>query len=478
MATTQKWEASRVFSLLIDGKLQLSKSEFAIINPASGAIFAHAPDASRDHLDSAVAAARRAQPAWAALTDEERRAHLAAFANGIRQRATEIANVFTREQGRPLAQATKEIMGAAHLIEAVSQIEVKPELIFEGGGLRRELHYRPLGVVGAITPWNVPVMMAAGKISEGLQAGNAMVLKPSPYTPLATLLLGEVAATTLPSGVLNILSGGNDLGAWIVEHPGIDMITFTGSTKTGKQIGASASLNGLKRVVLELGGNDVAIVLEDVDVAAVAPRIFQAAFGNSGQICMAIKRLYVHESKFDALLEALVDLARQVRVGDGLEAGVTMGPLQNRMQYERVLELIEDTRAKGAVFAAGGAPLERAGYFIPPTIVTGVSEGFRIVDEEQFGPVLPVMPYADIDDALARANGTRYGLGGSIWTSDAERGYALARRLEVGTAWVNTHHELNLDSPFGGAKESGIGRAMSVLGAKSYMEAQVVDVRP
>lgn len=478
MATPYNREADRAFSLLIDGKLEAGETEFTVTSPGTGTVFARAPDASRAQLDKAVAAARRAQPAWAALSDEERRAYLVAFAQGVRERASEIAEIFTREQGRPYAYAKKEIIGSTHLIEAVSRIEVNPEVIFEADGLRRELHYRPLGVVAAITPWNVPVMMAAGKIVEGLQSGNTMLLKPSPYTPLATLMLGEVAAMTLPAGALNILSGGNDLGAWMVEHPDVDMITFTGSTATGKKIGASASLHGLKRVVLELGGNDAAIVLDDVDVAVAAPKIFQAAFGNSGQICMAIKRLYVHESKFAGLLDALVELAKNARVGEGFEPDVTMGPLQNRMQYARVLELIEDARAKGAIFAAGGAALDRAGYFIPPTIVTNVTEGFRIVDEEQFGPVLPVMSYTDSEDALARANGTRFGLGGSIWTSNSERGYALARRLEVGTAWVNTHHELNIDAPFGGAKESGIGRVMSALGAKTYMEPQVIDLKP
>ncbi|WP_238147216.1 aldehyde dehydrogenase family protein [Rhizorhabdus dicambivorans] len=468
---------SRRYALLIDGRLEEGAAEFGIVDPARGAVFAQAPDASRTQLDEAVAAARRAQPGWGGLSDEERRHHLGRFAEGIRQQAAEIANVFTREQGQPFAHATREILGATRLIEAVSRVEVQPELIFEAEGVRRELHYRPLGVVGAITPWNVPITMAAGKIAEGLQAGNTMVLKPSPYTPLGTLMLGEIAAETLPAGVLNILSGGNDLGAWMVEHPGINMITFTGSTATGKRIGAAASTHGLKRIVLELGGNDAAIVLDDVDVATAAPRIFRAAFLNSGQVCMAIKRLYVHESKFDDMRAALVELAIEAKLGDGLEPGVTMGPLQNKMQYERVIELMQDAAAHGAVFETGGEALARDGYFIPPTIATGISDGVRLVDEEQFGPVLPIVRYTDIDDAIARANNSPYGLSGSIWTSDVKRGYALARRLEVGTAWVNKHLEPSVDAPFGGAKESGLGRVMSVVGAKTYMEPQVVDIQ-
>ncbi len=465
------------FRLLIDGELLDGASDFAVIDPGSGRVFARAPDASRPQLDAAVAAARRAQPGWAGLSDVERRARLAAFAQGMRDRAAGIAQIFTREQGQSLAHATREILGAARLIEAVSHIEVHPELLFEAPGIRRELHYRPLGIVGAITPWNVPIMMAAGKIAEALQAGNTMLLKPSPYTPLATLMLGEVAARSLPPGVLNILSGGNDLGAWIVEHPDVDMITFTGSTATGKHIGAAASVSGLKRIVLELGGNDAAIVLDDVDVARAAPRIFRAAFNNSGQICMGIKRLYVHADKFEEMRDALVDLAVRAKLGRGAEPDVTMGPLQNEMQFRRVLELIDDARTHGAVIETGGVPLACDGYFIPPTIVSNVSDGMRIVDEEQFGPVLPIIRFTDVEDALARANDTRFGLGGSVWTGDAARGLALARRLEVGTAWVNTHQELNVDAPFGGAKESGIGRVMSAIGARTYMEPQVVDVR-
>lgn len=276
--------------------------------------------------------------------------------------------------------------------------------------------------------------------------------------------------------MLNILSGGDELGAWMTEHAEVDMVTFTGSTATGKKIGAVASTNGLKRVILELGGNDAGIVLADANVDKIAPRIFKAAFLNAGQACMALKRLYVHESLFADLRDALVKIARETKVGDGFEAGVTLGPVQNRMQFDRVVDLIEDARRSGADLPAGDYRLDRAGYFIAPTIVTGVSDGVRLVDEEQFGPVLPMMPFSDVEDAINRANNSRYGLSGSIWTSDRNLGTRLAMRLEVGTAWVNKHLEAALDAPFGGAKESGIGRTMSALGAKAYMEPQVVDV--
>jgi acyl-CoA reductase-like NAD-dependent aldehyde dehydrogenase len=292
---------------------------------------------------------------------------------------------------------------------------------------------------------------------------------------LTTLKLGEIARNVLPPGVLNIVAGGNDLGPWLTEHPGIDKISFTGSIATGKKVMASASAN-LKRVTLELGGNDAAIVLEDVDPRAIAPRLFWAAFANCGQICVAIKRLYVHERIYEPLCEALADLARSVKVGDGIDSETEIGPLQNKVQYEKVLGILENTKRQGARILAGGHPLERPGYFIAPTIVADIQEGTRLVDEEPFGPILPVIKYTDVEDAIRRANNSRYGLGGSVWTNDLTKGAEIASRLEAGTTWVNQHRTPDPHIPFGGAKESGLGREYSVLGLKGYMEAQVLSI--
>jgi acyl-CoA reductase-like NAD-dependent aldehyde dehydrogenase len=338
-------------------------------------------------------------------------------------------------------------------------------------------HERPLGVAGIITPWNVPVGIAIGRITQALYTGNTVVQKPSPYTPLATLRMGVLAQQVLPPGVLNVLAGGNDLGAWMTTHPGIDKLSFTGSVATGKQVLAGAA-GTLKRVTLELGGNDPAIVLDDADPAVVAPRIFQAAFANSGQICVAIKRLYVPESLYEAMGEALAALARAIRVGDGLDPASQMGPVQNRAQFDKVLAIIDDARASGARILCGGHALDRPGYFIAPAIVTDIEDGTRLVEEEPFGPVLPVLRYRDVDEAIRRANATRYGLSGSVWTRDLDRGAAIAARLEVGTAFVNEHRIPDATVPFGGAKESGLGREYSALGLKSYMEPQVVHVAP
>ena len=261
----------------------------------------------------------------------------------------------------------------------------------------------------------------------------------------------------------------------MTAHQGIDKISFTGSVATGKKVLASAAAT-LKRVTLELGGNDPAIVLDDVDVRAAAKKIFFASFVNSGQVCMAIKRIYAHESIHKELCDALVEEAKKAKVGNGLDAGTELGPLQNKMQYDKVVSLIEDTKKAGATILAGGDVPAGPGYFLPPTLVTDVADDSRLVQEEQFGPIVPILKFSDVDDAVRRANDTRYGLSGSVWTKDLQRGAEIAARLEVGTAWVNQHRATSAFVPFGGAKESGLGRQYSALGLKSYMEPEVVSV--
>jgi acyl-CoA reductase-like NAD-dependent aldehyde dehydrogenase len=467
--------AAEVYSLLIDGRSVAGESTFPVINPTTGAAFAQAPAAGRAQLDAAVAAARRAFLAWRERSFAERAAAIGRMAAVLREHQDELARLLTREQGKPVGQSRDEITRAATQSEGMAAIEVPVETLQEDAQRRIELRYRPLGVVGIITPWNAPINLAAGPLTAALYTGNTVVLKPSPYTPLTTLKLGELLAPVFPAGVINVLAGGDDLGQWMTEHPGIDKISFTGSVATGKQVMRSAA-GTLKRVTLELGGNDAAIVLEDVDVKAVAPKLFFAAFVNSGQVCMAIKRIYAHERIYDALCAALAEEARKARLGDGLDPGTQYGPIQNRMQYDRVVSLLEDSRHRGARFIAGGELPAGPGYFFPPTLVADLADDSPLVREEQFGPLVPILKFTDIDDALSRANDTRYGLAGSIWSSDPERGAALAARLEVGTAWVNQHRATSATVPFGGAKESGIGRQYSLLGLKENMEPQVISV--
>ena len=463
------------FAQLIDGELVGSERSLDVINPATEQVFARCPAATRAQLDQAVAAARRAFDAWRRTSYQERAALLKRVAEVLRQHQDRLAELLTREQGKPLSQARDEIGRAFTQSEGMTRIDIPVETLVDDSERKVELHYVPLGVVGIITPWNAPINLAAGPLTSALYTGNTVVLKPSPYTPLSTLKIGELIREIFPRGVLNVLGGGDDLGQWMTEHPGIDKISFTGSVATGKKVMASAAGN-LKRITLELGGNDPAIVLDDVDPQAIAPRLFFAAFVNSGQVCMAIKRIYAHERIYDALCAALAAEARKAIVGDGLDLKTQMGPIQNRKQYERVIGILEDAKRSGARIVAGGELPDRPGYFMTPTIVTGIADDSRLVKEEQFGPIVPVLKFTDVADAVRRANDTRYGLSGSVWSSDLDRAAAIAAQLEVGTAWVNQHRATSAIVPFGGAKESGMGRQYSALGLKGYMEPRVVSV--
>ena len=463
------------FSLLIDGKLEQSTEQLDVINPAYGTVFARCPSAGRAELDVAVAAAKRGFATWKSTTYEQRAALVKKLSQALRDHQNELAELLTREQGKPLAQSIAEIDRGAAQSDGIVGIEIPVETLIDNAQQHIELLYRPLGVVGIITPWNAPVNLALGPLVSALYTGNTVVLKPSPYTPLTTLKLGELIRDIFPAGVVNVLAGGDQLGQWMTEHKDIDKISFTGSVATGKKVLASAA-GTLKRVTLELGGNDPAIIMDDVDPKAIAKKVFFAAFVNSGQVCMAIKRIYAHEKIYDALCAALVEEAKKAVVGNGLDPPTDLGPIQNKMQYDKVVGIIEDTKRSGAKFLTGGTVPKGPGYFLPPTLVADVAEDSRLVREEQFGPIVPILKFKDLDDALRRANDTRYGLSGSVWTSDVDRGAAIAAKLEVGTAWVNQHRATSAFVPFGGAKESGYGRQYSALGLKSYMEPEVVSV--
>ncbi len=471
----QSAELRTDFSLLIGGALEQSPHHLDVINPALGTVFARCPAAGPRELDRAVAAARGAFPAWRARSFAERAAFVKQLSQRLREQQNELAELLTREQGKPLAQAVAEIDRGAAQSDGMVGIEIPTEVIADDNDKHIELRYRPLGVVGIITPWNAPVNLALGPLVSALYTGNTIVLKPSPYTPLATLKVGEILNEIFPAGVVNVLAGGDELGAAMTAHPGIDKISFTGSVATGKKVLASSAAT-LKRVTLELGGNDAAIVLDDVDAKAVAKKIFFASFVNSGQVCMAVKRIYAHESIYQELCAALVEEAKKAKVGNGLDPATELGPLQNKMQYDKVVGLIEDTKKGGAKFLAGGEVPTGPGYFLPPTLVTDIADDSRLVQEEQFGPIVPILKFSDVEDALRRANDTRYGLSGSVWTKDLKRGAEIAARLEVGTAWVNQHRTTSAFVPFGGAKESGLGRQYSALGLKSYMEPEVVSI--
>jgi acyl-CoA reductase-like NAD-dependent aldehyde dehydrogenase len=462
------------YTMTIDGKAVAGKAEFGVINPSTGQVFAQAPECSREQLDMAMEASARAFKGWS--RDEARRRQvLVDCCNALKAGIGELAPLLTQEQGKPVKNAMEELFGGAIWFQYTASLQIPVEVIQDNDAARIEVRRRPLGVVGAITPWNFPVMLAIWKIAPALLAGNTIVLKPSPYTPLSTLKLGEILRDVVPAGVLNIVSGGNELGGWITTHPSVRKISFTGSVATGKKV-ALAAAPDLKRVTLELGGNDPAIVLRDADPAKVAEKLFWGAFANCGQVCSAVKRIYVHEDLYPDLSARLAEIARQTKVGDGLDPSSQLGPINNKMQFERVSELVEDARKHGARVLAGGAQIGKAGNFYQPTIVGEVSDGTRLVDEEQFGPVVPLIRYRDVEDAIERANATHFGLSGSVWGSDLQRATEIAGRLECGTSWVNTHLAILPNAPFGGAKWSGIGVENGPWGLLGFTELQTVHV--
>jgi len=462
------------YRLLIDGEMLDAENTIDVINPATEKVFACCPAASRHQLDQAVDAAARAFPEWRDLSMDQRKPYLLKLADAIAENRQALADVLTAEQGKSLDDARGEIDATVDYLKTIITIDLPFEVIRKTSTSRVELHRRPLGVVGAITPWNYPVLLAMWKIAQALVVGNTVVVKPSPYTPLTTLMLGELAQDIFPAGVVNVLSGTDELGASMTSHPGIRKITFTGSCPTGKKIMISAAAN-LKRTTLELGGNDAAIVLKDVNPKEVAKPIFWSAFVNNGQVCAALKRLYVHDDIYEELCMELKAIGEKVITGDGTREGVQLGPIQNRMQYEKVSRLVDEARASGARILLGGQPMDRPGYFYPVTLIADVSEGDSIVDEEQFGPVLPIIRYSDVDEAIRRANKTAFGLGGSVWSSNIESGIDVASRLECGTAWVNQHCQIWPTLPFGGVKESGVGVENSVHGLAEFTTIQVVN---
>ena len=466
--------------MIINGELRQSQKPVDVLNPATEEAFAQCHYSSLSDLDDAVAAARSAFPAWAAVSDEDRKAKLMELASIMEANMPELMELVTKESGKPMGGLNgvgsgMEVGGAMAWIQANASFDLPVDVIQDNDNARIEVHRKPLGVVGSITPWNWPLMIAIWHVMPAIRSGNTVVIKPSPFTPVATTRFFELAKDALPPGVLNVVHGDTEVGSGISAHDGIDKVIFTGSTATGKKIMESASGN-LKRLTLELGGNDAGIILPGANVAEVAPKLFGAGFHNNGQTCAALKRLYVHESQYDEMCEALAELANNAVVGNGLEENTELGPLQNANQLAIVKSLVENAKSNNAKFVAGGEEIAGAGYFFKPTVVAGVSDGDRLVDEEQFGPVLPVIKYSDIDDAVARANNSASGLGGSVWSDDVEQAKSVASRLECGTAWVNEHGAIQPDAPFGGVKQSGFGVEFGVYGLEEYTSIQTLKI--
>ena len=461
-----------VFTMTIGGAAHAGNGTLDVINPATGSVIALAPSADAADLNLAVDAAREALPSWRASPIADRRAALFEASEVIKRNADELAHLFVLEHGRPLNGAKGEILAAAQWLKQIAKQDLPVEVTEDTAERRVEVHLEPLGVVCAIVPWNFPVLLAAWKIAPALLAGNTMVLKPSPFTPLCTLKLGQLLRDVFPAGVLNVVSGGDDLGPMMTGHPGFAKITFTGSTATGKRIMASAAAD-LKRLTLELGGNDAAIVLPDANLDAFAEEIFRSAFNNTGQVCVATKRLYVHEQIYDDLLERLHAILLATKVGDGFAPDSMFGPIQNAAQYERVCGLIADAEKDGLKLLRGSTVPEQ-GYFVPLTIVDNPPEDSRVVQEEAFGPVLPMMRFSDIDDVIDRANATEFGLAGSVWSSDIDAAIEIAHRLETGTVWINTKSQSSWVTPLGGHKHSGFGVENGFAGLLEFTQKKVI----
>lgn len=459
--------------LLIDGVLTDGASSIGVIDPTTGSVFAEGPRASVQQARQAIAAAKRAQADWEALGYEGRRPYLERFADAMTANIEAIAQTLTRERGGPIADCRFEVGRATAAIAHFASQRLDDRVLRENAKERIIEQRYAQGVVVAIMPWNRPITLLSFKLGPALITGNTVIAKPAPSTPLSTLMLGELAADIFPAGVFQTLADANDLGPLLTGDPDVAHVSFTGSTPTGKKVLGSAA-ETLKRFTLELGGNDAAIVLDDVDLEWAADNIFAAAFINAGQVCYATKRVYAPRALIKPLAQALAKRADAAVLGDGLDPTTTMGPLQNRMQYEKVLDFIASAKAQGGTFLTGGEPTG-AGYFIRPAIVTGLPNDARLVQEEQFGPVLPIQVYDHVEEAIAQANASDFGLGGTVWGTDIDRAIEVASRIETGTIWVNRHMALPLDVAFGGAKQSGIGLQNGIEGMEDFTQRRVLN---
>ena len=465
------------YGLIINGEKIVPQETFDVINPATGEVFAACPKASVEQLDQAVAAARAALPAWSALADEIRITYLNQIAGVIEKNMPELSRLITLEQGKTQSGpgANFEVGGCMAWTQATASLKLEDELIDDNPEDTIELTRKPVGVVGSITPWNWPLMIAVWHIMPALRVGCTVVVKPASYTPLSTLRMIELINDILPAGVLNVVAGSSEIGNAMSAHKGIDKIVFTGSIEVGQTIMQRAAGN-LKTLTLELGGNDAGIILPGTNIEPLLESLFWGCFINAGQTCACLKRLFVHEDDYEEICQKFTDYVSKIPVGDGMNEANLIGPLANAAQFEIIKKYVDDAKQKGARVLCGGEPMPGNGYFYPLTLVADVTDDMDLVKEEQFGTALPILKYTDIDEAVARANALDVGLGGSAWSNDPQKAKAVAQRLESGTAWINAHGKLHPMAPFGGVKLSGIGTEFGMEGLKAYTTIQVVSV--
>lgn len=432
-------------------------------------------------VDFAVQAAERAFTLWSTFSVNERIEMLEISAKILEELSGKLAPLLVRENGAKLSEAEMDISRGATLFRKTLEI-AGPFLASRHVESQQdwlEIEKKPVGVTALIVPWNSPIVLTMGKLAPALVAGNTVVLKPSPYAPLTlTRCLSEMAMN-LPSGVVNVVNGGVETGKALLEHPRVRKISFTGGVSTGKQVMASAASN-IKKISLELGGNDPAIILDDADIEGIISRLCQGVFTRAGQICFAVKRIYVPKSKYESFFQAMREEVDSYLVGHGLDDRITFGPLINEIQFRRINELVQRTKDCGATVTELGAPANPSnwdqGYYVLPKIVTNIDPQAEIVQEEQFGPIIPLVSYDDIDQAVHMSNDSEYGLSASVWSSDFDRALGVARRLEAGATFINSHNiwSLSLDMPMGGVKQSGLGRERTELGLQEYVEDHAI----
>lgn len=465
------------FHLTIGGKPVTTPSAFDVINPADESVVAACPEATAALVDSAVTSAREAFFGWSALPDAERVAKLNAIAALIEKHHQELAELVTREQGKTQSGpgTNLEVGGAVGWTRATASLQLQEETIQDDKAGVILLTRKPVGVVASITPWNWPLLIAVWHIMPALRVGCTVVVKPSPFTPLSTLRLVELMNQVLPPGVINVVTGGPEIGSHLSNHPGIAKLVFTGSIPTGRKVMQSAAQT-LKRLTLELGGNDAGIILPDTSIEPLLEKLFWGCFINAGQTCAALKRLYVHEDQYESIVARFADYCAQIPMGNGLDPKNLIGPVSNQMQLEKVSAYVDDARARGARIVTGGERPHGPGFFYPLTVVADATDDMKLVKEEQFGPAIPILKYRTVDEALERANALEVGLGGSVWGNDPQEAAKVARRLECGTAWVNQHGMPHPMAPFGGVKCSGIGVEFGVDGLKEYTTVQVLNI--
>jgi len=473
--------------VIIDGKTVRGNRKIEVRNPAAPDKVVGVCDAAdAEQARMAVEAAWNAYPAWRKMDIKDRAGIIASAAAEIEKSARELAPLLTQEQGKVLSEAMMDCMMPAYLLRAapaMADMLTKQETAVpdpQSGGWW-QVKRNPIGVVSVITPWNWPVTLTWMPLMQALLMGNTVVVKPASYTPLAISKTIEVTAGLFPPGVVNLVPGsGSEVGDVLTTHPLVRKISFTGSTETGIDVMTKAA-RSIKKITLELGGNDAAIVLNDVDMSKeTMQRFLWGIFSTSGQICMAIKRVYVHESIYSEFVDKLTELASDIVVGNGLDTRATMGPINNKPQLEKFKVFVDDARKRGAKVVQVGNKLDEKefekGYFYLPTIVTGVDQSYAIVKEEQFGPAIPIMPFKTENEAIRLANETTYGLASSVWSKNEKRAAEIAEQLEAGCTWINQHSAMAIEmqAPFGGQKQSGLGRSLGLEGLFGYSEAHTI----